>query len=87
MGGGEHGEKGERGERSGGGVRGKTEATGETGAKGTGNRNSHTLTEKEVEIGFQEVEKHNGKRWVEHVFHPQPDQIMIFIVYHNRLFQ
>ena len=58
VGGGEHREHGERGERSGGGVRG---GTGETGGKAAGNRNSHTLTEREVEIGFQEVEKYNGK--------------------------
>ena len=83
VGGGEHREHGERGEHSGGGVRGRTEGTGETGGKGTGSRNSHTLTEKEVEIGFQEVEKHNGK-CIEMELNQRDS---VFIVYHNCYFQ
>ena len=32
---------------------------GEASGKGVSNRNSHTLSEREVEIGFQKMEKHN----------------------------
>ena len=48
---------GESGERS---VGGWGEG-GEVGSGGGGTRNSHTLTEKEVELGFQKMEKHNGR--------------------------
>ena len=49
---------GDHGDTSGGGG-GRTEA--DVTGKEVGSRNSHTLTEKEVEIGFQKMEKHNGK--------------------------
>ena len=54
------GEQAEQAERGGvvGGVRPES---GEVTRRSSGNRNSHTLTEKDVEIGFQEMEKHNGE--------------------------
>lgn len=52
VGGGE--QKLDRGER-----RGGSGGRSDTGEKS--NQNSHTLTEREVEIGFQKMEKHNGE--------------------------
>ena len=55
------GERGERGGAGGGGGGGGRSEGGEASGKGVSNRNSHTLSEREVEIGFQKMEKHNGK--------------------------
>ena len=58
VGGGEHVDR----SGGGGGGGGARPETGEgTGKGGAGNRNSHTLTERDVEIGFQKMEKHNGE--------------------------
>lgn len=52
------GESGDRGV----GARGEGGEMGGGGGGGGGNRSSHTLTEKEVELGFQKMEKHNGEQ-------------------------